>query len=88
MPCKALGAAAPQVAGKSGAHPSRAAGGVGSVTMDLVSTAIVVGIVVVLMLLGLGIVTNQLLRLRKYLNQAPPDQATGEDGREHPDNFG
>ena len=56
--------------------------------MDLVSTAIVVGIVVVLMLLGLGIVTNQLLRLRKYLNQAPPDQATGEDGREHPDNFG
>lgn len=53
--------------------------------MDFVSTAIVVGIVVVLMLLGIGIVTNQLLRLRKFLKQAPPDQAPGEDG---PDSFG
>ncbi|MCV7031109.1 hypothetical protein [Mycobacterium sherrisii] len=36
------------------------------------STAAVVTIVVVLMLLGLGIVINQLLRLRKYLRDAPP----------------
>jgi hypothetical protein len=41
--------------------------------MEVVSTAVVVGIVVVLMLLGIGIVINQLMRLRKYLNQAPPD---------------
>jgi hypothetical protein len=53
--------------------------------MDFVSTAIVVGVVVVLMLLGIGIVINQLLRLRKFLNQAPPDQPPGEDG---PDSFG
>ncbi|WP_162899115.1 hypothetical protein [Mycobacterium shigaense] len=49
-------------------------------------TAIVVGIVVVLMLLGIGMVTNQLLRLRKFLKQAPPDQTPGDDGREDPDN--
>jgi hypothetical protein len=55
--------------------------------MEFVSTAIVVGVVVVLMLLGIGIVTNQLLRLRKYLNEVPPDQAPGDDGREHPDSF-
>jgi hypothetical protein len=55
--------------------------------MDFVSTAIVVGVVVVLMLLGIGIVTNQLLRLRKYLNQAPPDQAPGDDGHGDPDSF-
>lgn len=53
--------------------------------MDFVSTAVVVGIVVVLMLLGIGIVTNQLLRLKKFLKQAPPDQPPGEDG---PDSFG
>jgi hypothetical protein len=37
------------------------------------STAAVVAVVVVLMLLGIGMVTNQLLRLRRYLNQAPPE---------------
>lgn len=40
--------------------------------MDYVSTAIVVAVVVVLMLLGVGIVVNQLLRLRKYLGDSPP----------------
>lgn len=35
------------------------------------STATVVAIVVVLMLLGLGIVINQLLRLRKFLGIHP-----------------
>lgn len=49
------------------------------------STATVVAIVVVLMLLGLGIVTNQLLRLRKYLNDAPPGQSPGTDVGEPPD---
>lgn len=44
------------------------------------STAAVVAIVVVLMLLGLGIVINQLLRLRKYLRDVPP----GADGDEPP----
>lgn len=40
--------------------------------MEFVSTAMVVGIVVVLVLLGLGIVINQLLRLKKWLNNTPP----------------
>ncbi|OBA58714.1 hypothetical protein A5647_19855 [Mycobacterium sp. 1100029.7] len=51
------------------------------ITMDHMSTAVVVAIVVVLMLLGLGIVINQLLRLRKYLNESPP----GVDVAEPPD---
>ena len=50
--------------------------------MDSVSTAVVLGVVAVLMLLGIGIVINQLLRLKKYLGQAPPGQTPGEDG--HP----
>jgi hypothetical protein len=36
---------------------------------------------VVLMLLGLGIVVDQLLRLRKWLQKSPP----GQDAREPPD---
>jgi hypothetical protein len=40
--------------------------------MDLVSTAMVVGIVVVLVMAGLGIVINQLLRLKKWLDNTPP----------------
>ncbi|WP_175401479.1 hypothetical protein [Mycobacterium malmoense] len=36
------------------------------------SAAIVVAIVVGLMLLGIGMVVNQLLRLRRYLNESPP----------------
>jgi ABC-type glycerol-3-phosphate transport system permease component len=38
----------------------------------LVSTAIVVAVVAVLMLLGIGMVVNQLFRLKKWLNAAPP----------------
>lgn len=40
--------------------------------MELVSTVMVVGIVVALVMLGLGIVINQLLRLKKWLNNVPP----------------
>ena len=53
--------------------------------MDFMSTATVVAIVVVLMLLGLGIVINQLLRLRKYLNDPPPGHLPGADDGEPPD---
>jgi hypothetical protein len=53
--------------------------------MEFVSTAIVVAIVVVLMLLAVGLVANQLLRLRKWLNAPPPDHAPGEEGRQPPD---
>lgn len=47
--------------------------------MELVSTAIVVAIVVVLMLLGIGMVVNQLVRLRKWLNDSPPDATPGDE---------
>jgi hypothetical protein len=53
--------------------------------MEFVSTAIVVAIVAALMLLGIGMVVNQLLRLRKYLNDSPPDAAPGGEVREPPD---
>ncbi|MEE6177204.1 hypothetical protein [Mycobacterium sp. 050134] len=43
------------------------------------STAIVVAVVLVLMLLGIGMVANQLLRLRRYLNSTPPDQPPAAD---------
>ncbi|MCV7426829.1 hypothetical protein [Mycobacterium montefiorense] len=49
------------------------------------STATVAAIVVVLMLLGLGIVINQLLRLRKYLNESPPGHLPGGQGGEPPE---
>ena len=41
--------------------------------MELVNSAVVIGIVVVLILLGIGIVTNQLLRLKKWLKDSPTD---------------
>jgi hypothetical protein len=53
--------------------------------MDSVSTAVVVAIVAVLVLLGIGIVVNQLLRLRKWLNTSPPDEAPGEVGPQPPE---
>jgi hypothetical protein len=53
--------------------------------MDFVSTAIVVAVVAVLMLLGIGMVVNQLMRLRKWLNAAPPDQAPGDEARRPPE---
>jgi hypothetical protein len=46
--------------------------------MDVVGTAMVVAIVGTLMLLGIGMVVNQLFRLRKWLNVPPPDQPPGE----------
>jgi hypothetical protein len=54
-------------------------------TMELVSTAIVVAIVATLMLLGIGMVVNQLLRLRKWLNQSPPDQPPGDQPQQPPE---
>ncbi|WP_158085900.1 hypothetical protein [Mycobacterium arosiense] len=41
------------------------------------STAIVVAVVAGLMLLGIGMVINQLLRLRRYLRESPTDQPPG-----------
>ena len=53
--------------------------------MEFVNTAIVVAVVVMLMLLGIGMVVNQLLRLRKFLKDSPPDAAPGGEVREPPD---
>ncbi|ETB35815.1 hypothetical protein MAHJHV45_02770 [Mycobacterium avium subsp. hominissuis] len=53
--------------------------------MDPVSTAIVVAVVVGLMLLGIGIVVNQLLRLRRYLNESPPDRSGDTEPPERAD---
>jgi hypothetical protein len=47
--------------------------------MGSMGTAIVIAVVVVLMLAGIGIVVNQLLRLRKWLNATPPDRAPGDE---------
>jgi hypothetical protein len=46
------------------------------------NTAVVVAIVVVLMLLGVGMVVNQLLRLRKYLNSSP--RTASDEKPDHP----
>ena len=53
--------------------------------MEFVSTAIVVAIVAALMLLGIGMVVNQLLRLRKWLDRAPPDKAPGDQAQQPPE---
>ncbi|BBY03168.1 hypothetical protein MSEO_36670 [Mycobacterium seoulense] len=53
--------------------------------MEVVSAAIVVAIVVGLMLLGIGMVVNQLLRLRKYLGDAPPVPPAAPDPPDPPD---
>jgi hypothetical protein len=47
---------------------NRSAPGLGPVTIEDVSAAIVV----VLMLLGIGIVVDSLLRLRRWLQKSPP----------------
>jgi hypothetical protein len=52
--------------------------------MEFVSTAIVVAIVTGLMLLGIGIVVNQLLRLKRFLKESPPEEP-GEEDRERPE---
>lgn len=46
--------------------------------MEFVSTAVVVAIVAALVLLGIGMVANQLLRLRRYLKESRPDRARGD----------
>jgi hypothetical protein len=56
-----------------------------TVTMEFVSTAIVVAVVAMLMLLGIGMVVNQLLRLKKFLNDSPPDAGPDGEVREPPD---
>jgi hypothetical protein len=53
--------------------------------MECVSTAIVVAVVAMLMLLGIGMVVNQLLRLKKFLKDAPPEVAPGGEVHEPPD---
>jgi hypothetical protein len=53
--------------------------------MDCMGTAIVVAIVATLMLLGIGMVVNQLLRLRKWLNAPPPEQPPGEQAHRPPE---
>ena len=52
--------------------------------MEFVSTAIVLAVVAGLMVLGIGMVANQLLRLRKYLRDAPPSAPAGEEPPENP----
>jgi len=49
--------------------------------MECVTTAIVVTLV---LLLGIGIVVNQLLRLKRWLKNSPPSEASGEDAAEPP----
>jgi hypothetical protein len=66
-------------------HRSRRLSMLRTVTMEFVSTAIVVAIVVGLMLLGIGMVINQLLRLRKFLKESPPKAEPGGEFREPPD---
>ncbi len=56
-----------------------------AVIMDCVGTAIVVAIVATLMLLGVGMVVNQLLRLRKWLNAQPPEPPPGDQAHHPPE---
>jgi len=53
--------------------------------MEFVSTAVVVATVAGLMLLGIGMVVNQLLRLRRYLKDSPSARAAGDEPREPPE---
>jgi hypothetical protein len=50
--------------------------------MDYVTTAIVV---TTLGLLGIGIVVNQLLRLRRWLKNSPPSEPRDGDAAESPE---
>jgi hypothetical protein len=52
--------------------------------MGQVSTAIVVAVVVGLMLLGIGMVVNQLVRLRRYLGETPAEKLLPEDPHDPP----
>ncbi len=48
------------------------------------STAVVVAVVAGLMLLGIGMVINQLVRLRRYLNDSPRDETPDGEPRDPP----
>ncbi|UXA09618.1 hypothetical protein KXD96_02010 [Mycobacterium sp. SMC-2] len=48
------------------------------------SAAIVVAVVVGLMLLGIGMVVNQLLRLRRYLRDSPTGPPPGPEPPDPP----
>jgi hypothetical protein len=50
--------------------------------MECVTTAIVVTLV---LLLGIGIVVNQLLRLKRWLKNSPPNAPPDEEAAEPPD---
>jgi hypothetical protein len=50
--------------------------------MDYVTTAIVV---TTLVLLGIGIVVNELLRLKRWLKNSPPSAPPDEDPEEPPE---
>jgi hypothetical protein len=50
--------------------------------MDYVTTAIVV---TTLVLLGIGIVVNELLRLKRWLKNSPPSEPHDEDAAEPPE---
>ncbi len=49
--------------------------------MEFMGTAIVVA----LMILGIGIVINQLLRLRTWLKSSPPGATSSEEAQEPPE---
>jgi hypothetical protein len=49
--------------------------------MEPMGTAIVVA----LMVLGIGIVIDQLLRLRTWLKNSPPGEASSEEAQEPPE---
>jgi len=55
-----------------------------SVTMECVSTAIVLAIVAGLMLLGIGMVINQLVRLKRYLKDPPTSAPASEEPPDQP----
>lgn len=54
------------------------------VIMEAMSTAVVVAVVVGLMLLGVGMVINQLVRLRRYLNDSPRHATQDGEPRDPP----
>jgi hypothetical protein len=62
--------------------PSVSAFAASAVTMDYVTTAIVM---TTLALLGIGIVVNGLLRLKRWLNNPPPSAPPGGDAAAPPE---
>ena len=52
--------------------------------MECVSTAVVLAIVAGLMLLGIGMVINQLVRLKRYLKDPPTSAPAKEEPPDQP----